>query len=307
MKGTVVSVFGNLCKVQDQEKNIFSCNTKGAFKVKRETLSNPVVVGDKVFFKIESEKTGVIEDIEKRKNYVIRKAINATKEKQLLVSNIDKILIITSVVQPRFVQGFMDRLLANCEAYGIESIIIINKQDVISTAQEKKKNDEVSQLYKNIGYDVLQCSAKENIEIETLASKIRDKTVVCIGQSGVGKSSIINALAEENIMGTAKNSTYNKKGKHTTTFAQMFQKQDICIIDTPGIKQFGFVETEKEELKDYFREFLFFQEKCRFVNCNHIFEPGCAIIDAVKNGEIHENRYRSYAYLFNSEEFIKRY
>lgn len=271
--------------------------------------TNPVAVGDHVEFKFierevdETNKTiGLITNIVDRKNYIIRKSPNLSKESHIIASNIDQAFLVVTVNFPITTTTFIDRYLASAEAYRISCSLIFNKTDRYNHEQTKHM-EQLIEIYEKIGYRCLKTSAKKNIGLDTLKSWMKNKTNVFSGHSGVGKSTLINSIEPGLNLKTRTISDYHQTGKHTTTFSEMFEMSfGGYIIDTPGIKGFGMLEMEKEEISHYFPEMFRLLEKCQFYNCTHTHEPGCEVKKQVQEGEIAESRYLSYLGLLNTDE-----
>lgn len=304
MKGTVIKTTGSWYRVKDEKNVVHNCRIKGKFRIKGIKSTNPIAVGDIVDFEIVDEENKVINAIHDRKNYIIRKSTNLSKQTHIIATNIDQALLIVTLAQPRTPLGFIDRFLATAEVYDIPIKIIINKADLATNEQFET----FKSIYEPIGYDCLVTSATNNIGLGELKKILTNNTSLLSGHSGVGKSSLINAIEPSLNIKTSTVSNYNEKGKHTTTFAEMFELSfGGNIIDTPGIRSFGVVDVEKEELWHYFKEIFEIGQHCRFHNCQHINEPHCAVKAAVENDEICFTRYENYLHLYNDENFEKDY
>lgn len=277
------------------DKEVTRCKIKGNFRTKGFVATNPVAVGDRVDFLIQKEEnTGLITKIHERKNYIIRKSINLSHKAHIIATNIDLAVLLVTVKMPETHNIFIDRFLVSAEAYDIPVQIVFNKIDLYSDADNEKMEEWIT-LYEKIGYPCLKISALQKTNIEYFKSILKDKSTVISGNSGVGKSTLINAIEPTFSLKTASISDYHKKGKHTTTFSEVFPLNfGGYIIDTPGIKGFGLVDLEEENLATYFPEMLQLQNDCKFYNCTHTHEPGCKVVEAVKAGEIAESRYKSY-------------
>ncbi len=301
MKGLVIKSTGSKYLVKSGEQ-IIDCLLKGKIRLEGRKTTNPIAVGDIVEIEMDKNNEYSIIKIEARKNYIIRKSINLSKQSQILASNLDQAVIIATLVAPRTSLGFIDRFLVTAEAYHIPAKIIFNKCDLLDE-ESRIIQQNIIQIYSNIGYSCYEVSATENIGIRELEAIFKDKTTLITGHSGVGKSSFINTLQPGFNLKTGKISSAHLKGMHTTTFAELFSLDfGGYIIDTPGIKELGLVEMKKEELGHYFPEIRQFMSKCKFNNCLHINEPKCAVIQAVENGAISEERYQSYFGMLNGEE-----
>lgn len=301
MKGLVIKSTGSKYLVKSGDE-IFECLLKGKIRLEGRKTTNPVAVGDIVEVEKDKNNEYSIVKIEARKNYIIRKSINLSKQSQILASNLDQAIIIATLVAPRTSLGFIDRFLVTAEAYHIPAKIIFNKCDLLDEKSRGIQQD-IIQIYSDIGYTCYEVSATENIGIRELEIVFKDKTTLITGHSGVGKSSFINALQPQLNLKTGRISSAHLKGMHTTTFAELFIMDfGGYIIDTPGIKELGLVEMKKEELGHYFPEIRKYMADCKFNNCLHINEPKCAIIKAVEDGNISEERYKSYFGMLNGEE-----
>jgi ribosome biogenesis GTPase len=305
MTGIVTKSTGSWYWVRTQDHKQYRCRIRGKFRIKGIKSTNPVTVGDHVDFELEENtNTGIITNIHKRKNYIVRKSVNLSKQTHIIASNIDLAFLMVTIDNPPTFTSFIDRFLATAEAYDIEVILLFNKIDLNDEKRNKIKENLVK-IYKNIGYTCLEISATENINIEKVKDLMLDKVSMFSGHSGVGKSTLINAIAPNLKLKTAEISLQHKQGQHTTTFAEMFTietEPESYIIDTPGIKGFGVVDFETNEIGDYFREFFKLKHNCKFNNCLHVNEPDCAIKNALENNLIATSRYRSYLQLLNGED-----
>ncbi len=308
-KGIVIKSTGSWYTVKQEDGSNIECKIKGKFRIKGIKSTNPIAVGDHVEFKvsktIEDDKNthiGLIIRIIDRKNYIIRKSTNLSKQSHIIAANIDQAFLVVTVNFPITTTTFIDRFLASAEAYRIPCTLIFNKIDRYNPEQILTMN-KLIELYESIGYRCLTTSAKKKIGLDTLQSWMENKTNVFSGHSGVGKSTLINAIEPNLNLKTKEISDYHQTGKHTTTFSEMFDLSfGGYIIDTPGIKGFGMLDMEKEEIGHYFPEIFKRLEKCQFYNCTHVHEPGCEVKNAVANGEISESRYFSYIGLLDGEE-----
>lgn len=293
--GRVVRSTGSWYAVRQNDGSITQCKLKGKFRIKGIRTTNPIAVGDVVeFFVDEKTGTGVIKNIRKRENYVIRKATKLSKAAHIIAANVDQAVLIVSLTKPRTSTGFIDRFLVTAEAYHIPSTIVFNKWDLYDD-ELKKVLDEYIDVYSKAGYNCLVTSAKEHYNVDKLKEILKDKISLLSGHSGVGKSALINAIDPSLNLKEGEISKYHEKGKHTTTFAEMFSLAfGGFIIDTPGIKEFGLVGFDKYELGQRFPEFRARMTECRFNDCLHRSEPGCAVREAVENGEISRFRYKNY-------------
>ena len=303
MRGIVTKSTGSWYSVFYEEVETIECRLKGKFRIKGIKSTNPVAVGDFVNFEFEEGKeTGVINKILERKNYIIRKSVNLSKQTHIIAANIDIAFLMVTIDNPPTFPGFIDRFLATAEAYSIKAILLFNKLDSYSDEQLDKLAL-LDDIYTEIGYECIAISATKNIGVDEVKELMKNKTTMFSGHSGVGKSTLINAIEPNLNLKTAEVSKQHKQGMHTTTFAEMFKLSfGGFIIDTPGIKGFGVVDFEPEEITDYFPEFFRLKSNCKFSNCKHINEPKCAIKEAVENGEIAYSRYNSYLQIIEGDE-----
>lgn len=284
------------------DNTVHLCRLKGKIRLEGRKTTNPIAVGDVVDFELENNNEANIIKIHPRKNYIIRKSINLSKQSQIIASNLDQAVLIATLVSPRTSLGFIDRFLITAEAYRIPAKIIFNKCDLLNEELleiQKKTID----IYKKIGYECYEVSSYDPKQIKDLQNLFKDKLTLIAGHSGVGKSTFINALEPTLTIKTGEISAAHAKGMHTTTFAELHPLSfGGSIIDSPGIKELGLVEMKKEEVGHYFPEIRDRMNGCKFNNCIHVNEPKCAIIEAVKNGEISEERYISYLGILSGEE-----
>jgi ribosome biogenesis GTPase / thiamine phosphate phosphatase len=304
LEGTVYRSTGSWYEVKTADHVFFKCRLKGKFKIKGLKVTNPIAVGDIVSFEIEpgSPDQGVINDIAPRKNYIIRKSVHKTEHAHLLASNIDYLVFIFSLHSPKTSLGFLDRFLVSADAYSIPVIILFNKIDLCDST-ELKTCKALAAYYEKIGYETLLISVETQKGIKAVEKKIKGKTVLFAGHSGVGKSSLLNMLDPELDLATNEISDFAQKGVHTTTFAEMFDlKNDIRIIDSPGIKELGLIDIKTNEICHFFPEFRDLLGECKFHNCAHVNEPHCAIKEAVENEKIAYSRYQSYLSMYFNED-----
>lgn len=288
---------------------MIECKIKGNFRIKDIKSTNPIAVGDYVAFRLDepdeedtTKPVGLISEIFDRKNYIVRKSPNLSKQSHIIAANIDQAFLVVTVNYPITTPTFIDRFLASAEAYRIPCTLIFNKIDRFNQEQIKHL-DQLIEVYENIGYRCLKTSTKKNIGLDTLKKWMTGKVNVFSGHSGVGKSSIINKIEPGLNLKTKEISEYHLSGQHTTTFSEMFELSfSGYIIDTPGIKGFGMLDMEKEEIGHYFPEIFKRLEKCQFYNCTHTHEPGCEVKKAVIENEIAESRYYSYLGLLETDE-----
>jgi len=302
-KGIVVRSTGSFCTVRFSESDISECRIRGKFRISGVRTTNPIAVGDIVEVEFsEKDATGSICKISERKNYIIRKSTNLSKQSHIIAANIDHAYVITTLAYPRTSTGFIDRFLVTTEAYRIPATVIINKHDLYTDILEEELAERLS-IYENAGYRCLVVSAKNGYNMDKLRQYTKNGISLMAGHSGVGKSAIINALNPTLQIKTGEISSVHLKGKHTTTFAEMHElTEGGFIVDTPGIKEFGLIDFEPDELTHFFPEMFKLLPHCRFYNCTHYHEPGCAVIKAVEEGEIHYERYKNYLNILNNVE-----
>ena len=294
MKGLVIKSTGSWYDVKTDKGEIVKCRVRGKFKLKGIKVTNPVAVGDIVHFDIIDDGTGIIHKIEPRTNYLIRLSTRKTAHGHILAANIDQAVLIATVTFPRTSLGFIDRYLVAAESFRIPQLLVFNKSDMWDE-DILEYVDELREIYTGIGVDFLTMSAVTGDNLDLFREKLKGKISLIAGHSGVGKSTILNKLAPHINQKVAEVSTFANKGTHTTTFAEMFElEKNTYVIDTPGIKEFGFIDIYDGEISHFFPEMRKFLGKCRFNNCTHIHEPGCSVIEAVRNGEIAISRYESY-------------
>lgn len=302
MKGIVLKSTGSWYSVMTDEGILSNCRLKGQFRIQGIRTTNPVAVGDKVVFELENNKdTGVITGIEPRTNYIIRRSINLSKTAHILASNIDRLYIVASIMLPRTSTGFIDRLLVTAEAYHIPASVIFNKTDIY-TVEAQQLCEKLMALYSSLGYPSYAVSALTGMGVDALRDQLKGKVNLFSGHSGVGKSALINTIDSQLTIKTGEISSYHNKGMHTTTFAEMHPLTfGGFMIDTPGVKEFGLVHFESREIAERFPEFRALLHNCRYNNCTHVHEPGCAVKMALDKGEIDSGRYRNYLGLLNDE------
>lgn len=300
-KGRVIKSTGSFYAVQN-EQGIFNCRLKGNIRLKNYKFTNPVVVGDIVDFHKTEDKEGIIESIHERKNYIVRKSVNLSKQAHILAANIDLAILMVTLSEPKTYPEFIDRYLVTAEAYHIPAAIIFNKVDLHDESMDEEL-DELFELYSALEYSCYKIAANDSNSLDGVKDLFRDKTTLISGYSGVGKSTLINQLDPHLDLKTEKISEQHKSGKHATTFAEMHQIKDLgYIIDTPGIKGLGVLSIQKEELSHYFLEMRSLLPNCKFNNCVHIDEPCCAIKKALDMGEIQPSRYKSYLGIYYEDE-----
>ncbi len=303
MQGLVIKSTGSWYQVHAEDGLNYDCRIKGKFRIKGIQTTNPIAVGDLVNFEMEPNSgNGVIDTLHERKNYIIRKSINLSKQAQIIAANLDQAFLVVTLVSPRTSLGFIDRFLATAEAYRIPSTLIFNKLDLFNEAGLEVLDD-YKAIYEKIGYPCYAVSALEGTNMQQLEDLLKGKTTLFSGHSGVGKSSLINVLLPGRDIKTGEVSESSDKGQHTTTFAEMHTLPfGGYLIDTPGIRELGIFDIRPEELGHYFREIRDYMHGCKFHNCRHVNEPGCAVLKAVENGEIEISRYESYLSIFHGNE-----
>lgn len=301
-KGLVIKSTGSWYSVRMDTGQTYECRIQGKFRIKGIKSTNPVAVGDRVGVKIGKDDAHVIVAIEERKNYLVRKSINLSKQTHILASNIDRALLIATINYPQTTTVFIDRFLVSARAYGIPVTIVFNKFDAY-TDKDKEQLAYLLDIYESIGYNCIITSAKESKNIKKVSDILKDQVTVLIGHSGVGKSTLINKIDPSLDLKTGAISDIHKQGKHTTTFAEMFDLElGGSIIDTPGIRGYGLINMEKEELYHFFPEIFKESHNCKFHNCTHVHEPKCAVKEAVEEGRISSSRYESYLSMMNEDE-----
>ncbi len=305
MTGTVYKSTGSWYTVKTMNGKFYECRIKGRFRLQGIKSTNPIAVGDIVEFQLETKnntETGIINRIEERKNHIVRKSVNLSKQTHIIASNIDQVFLLVTIDNPPTLTSFIDRFLVTAEAYSIKTVLLFNKVDVYNedTMFEVKY---LKSIYAKIGYECIEISAETGYNIDKVKSLMLGKVSMFSGHSGVGKSTLVNAIEPSLNLKTKQISEQHMQGQHTTTFAEMFDLSfDAKIIDTPGIKGFGVVDMEKEEVGDYFPEFFAIKHECKFNNCLHIHEPKCAVKQALENDEIAYSRYRSYLQILEGED-----
>ena len=282
--------------------NIFyKCRIKGKLRLHNSKSTSPVVVGDRVSFilDIENNSQGIIIEVQKRRNHIIRKSVKLSKQFQVIASNIDQIYLIITLNYPITFTQFIDRILVTAEAYRIPLNLVFNKMDIYSSS-EKNEIKKLKKIYELIGYKCYKISALNKDSVNKVSKSMKNKVNMIIGHSGVGKSTLINTISPNLMIKTSNISDLHKQGQHTTTYSEMFDLSDkIKIIDTPGIKGFGLVDMDSNEIKNYFPEFKNLNGNCKYNNCLHLNEPNCAVINALNLNKISESRYKSYLNLID--------
>jgi ribosome biogenesis GTPase len=312
-KGLVIKTTGSWFAVENEQGEVFECKVKGNFRIKGIKSTNPVAVGDVVRFSVLKDpenlfdkKRGWITSIEDRKNYIIRRSINLSKQSHIIAANIDQAILIVTIAWPVTTTTFIDRFLASAEAYRIPVLLVFNKIDMYS-AEQNTKVEQLISIYSSIGYKCLKTSAKNKTGLIEFKTAIKNKINVINGHSGVGKSTLINILEPELNLKTAEISDSHKTGKHTTASSAMYKLSfGGYIIDTPGIKGFGMLDMESWEISHYFPEIFKLSKQCQYNNCSHTHEPGCAVKEAVEKGEIAESRFISYLGLLEGDDKYRK-
>jgi ribosome biogenesis GTPase len=294
-KGVVLKSTGSRYRVIFGEGIILECSIKGKLRIKELRTTNPIAVGDNVLFEIDKKNnTGIITEVLDRRNYILRKASNLSKHSQIIAANIDQVFLMITIILPETPVEFIDRFLITAEAYRVPAKIIINKTDLYEE-DELAKMEYLESMYSKIGYECIRLSLYDMTNLETLKLLMKGKISLISGNSGVGKTTLLNSFNPALNLKTAEISDYHKQGKHITTFPEMHQMPfGGFVIDTPGIKGFGVVDMERNEIYHFFREIFRVSKECRFNNCLHLDEPGCAVRSAVENGGIDFLRYKSY-------------
>jgi len=302
MKGLVIRNTGSWYQVKTEDDSVINCKIKGNFRLKGIRSTNPVAVGDYVQIITNREGTAFISEIEDRKNYIIRRSSNLSKQSHIIAANLDQCFLIVTANYPETSTIFIDRFLASAEAYRIPVKLLFNKMDCYNE-EELHYVEGLTSLYTHIGYPCYKVSARTGAGLELLKAEMADKVTLFSGNSGVGKSTLINAILPESNAKTGDISAYHNKGTHTTTFSEMFPiGNGGYLIDTPGIKGFGTFDMEQEEVGHYFKEIFKYSARCKYNNCTHVHEPGCAVRTAVEQHLISESRYTSYLNMLEDKE-----
>lgn len=310
-EGLVIRTTGSWYRVLLADGGLLDCRLRGNYRLRGNKQTNPVAVGDNVLFERQDDGTGVIHEVQDRRNYIVRRATKLSKQTHVIAANIDLLCIVATLGLPRTSTGFIDRLLVTAEAYHIPACIIFNKCDLLVDEELRAIQDELSALYRKVGYPVLEVSALKGTGLDAVKEMIAGKTVLFSGHSGVGKSALLNAISPGLGLKVGQISDWSLKGKHTTTFAEIFPVQistnqaivQSCnLIDTPGIKEFGMVDFTPQELSHFFPEMRAVLHDCHFANCTHRHEPQCAVKAAVEDGRISEERYHNYLNIIDDVE-----
>jgi len=301
-KGLVLKSTGKWYEVKGEDGLVYQCQVRGKIRLEGRSTTNPVAAGDIVYFDIEAENEGSISKIEPRKNYIIRKSVNLSKEAQIIAANLDKAMLVVTITRPQTTAGFIDRFLVTADAYDVPVTIVFHKMDQYDE-EELEELEELQSVYTSIGYNCLNTSVVTGEGLDDLKAELSDKITLISGHSATGKSSLINHFIPGKDLRIGDVSEASNKGQHTTTFAEMHELPfGGYIVDTPGIKGFGLVDIPKDELHHHFIEFFALLPECKFHNCLHMNEPGCAVLKAVEAGELSDSRYNSYISMYNDEE-----
>jgi ribosome biogenesis GTPase / thiamine phosphate phosphatase len=301
-KGVILKSTGSSYKVLLSGGNVIDCSVKGKLRIKELRITNPIAVGDNVRLEFDKKNnSGIITEVLDRRNYILRKATNLSKHSQIIAANIDQVFLMITIIRPETPVEFIDRFLITAEAYRVEAKIIINKTDLYGD-DEIAKMEYLEALYSRIGYECIRLSLKDLTNLEYLRLQMKDKTSLISGNSGVGKTTLLNLFDPKLNLKTAEISDYHKQGKHITTFPEMYHMPfGGFVIDTPGIRGFGVVDMERNEIYHFFREIFKASKNCRFNNCLHLDEPECAVRAAVEKGDIDFLRYRSYLNIMDGD------
>ena len=310
MTGIVYKSTGSWYQVKSKDGFFYKCRIKGKFRIKGIKSTNPIAVGDNVIFDLEKkgdEEIGVIKKILDRENFIVRKSVNLSKQTHIIAANVDLVFLLITIDNPPTFTTFIDRFLVSTRSYRIDTVLVFNKID----AYEIEQRAEIlylKDIYEAIGYRCLEVSATKNKNVDKIKELMEGNTSMFVGHSGVGKTTLVNAVAPNLDLKTKEISDQHNQGKHTTTFAEMFDLDfNASIIDTPGIKGFGIVDIDKYELGDYFPEFFEMKQYCKFNNCLHLKEPKCAVKEALETEEISWSRYKSYLQILEGEEESEHY
>ncbi len=302
-EGIVMRSTGSWYEVRTENQQLVKCRLRGKVKLQDKKVNNPIAVGDHVLYELEpAQETGIIAEILPRDNYIIRQSVHKSAFSHILAANLDQAVLIVTLTFPRTSLGFIDRFLVTAESFRIPVVIVFNKMDLF-TDEGLAYQQELMDLYNSLSYTCIQTSTVTQANVALLREAIRGKKSLLAGHSGVGKSSLLNSIAPDLKLRTGEVSSFANKGTHTTTFAEMFEiETDTFIIDTPGIKELGLVDTEPWEISHYFPEMRDRLGDCRYHNCTHVHEPGCAVLEAVETGAIAESRYISYLSMLENDD-----
>ena len=303
-KGVVICATGSWYDVLAEDGSTCKCRIRGRMRLKGVRSTNPVVVGDEVLYTAEGDDF-VIEELVPRRNYIIRRASNLSKESHIIAANIDRAMLVVTLASPRTAPEFVDRFLITCEAYSIPATILLAKIDL--AAENREEVDAFRAVYESAGYEVVEISAKFGTGLDRVKELVAGRTTLVAGNSGVGKSTLIGALEPTLDVRTGEISQSHHKGRHTTTFSTMYPLTGGgSIIDTPGVKGFGLIDIEDAELARYFPDMMRYAPECRYYNCTHVHEPGCAVVKAVEQGEIAYSRYESYLKILDEDDKYRK-
>ena len=308
MKKGIVYRSTGIWHLVKSENYFYNCRIKGKLRLENSKSTSPVAVGDNVSFilEIKNNNQGIIIEVKKRRNHIIRKSVKLSKQVQIIASNIDQIFLIVTLNYPITFTQFIDRILVTAEAYKIPLNLVFNKMDLYSSS-EKNEIEILKKTYELIGYKCLKISALDIVSVKKVSSLMNKKVNMIIGHSGVGKSTLINSISPNLSIKTSEISNLYKQGQHTTTYSEMYDlNNDIKIIDTPGIKGFGLVDMNSNDIGDYFPEFLKLKENCKYNNCLHLNEPNCEVLNALKNKKISDSRYKSYLNLIDESSIYRK-
>ena len=302
-EGLVIKSTGSWYTVIDSNKTEYNCKIRGKFRIKGIKSTNPIAVGDYVYFTFdEKENIGIINKIKPRKNYIVRKSVNLSKQLHIIAANIDVAFLMITLKEPQTSSEFIDRILVTSEAYKIPTILLFNKVDILND-EEKEILEYYKMIYTIAGYKCIEIVANKGVNVDLVKAEMKDKTSVVIGHSGVGKSTLINNIEDDLLARVSEISEYHKSGMHTTTFAEMFELGfGGYYIDTPGIKGFGLFDFNKEELHHYFPEIFEKSKECKYYNCTHTHEPGCAVKQAIEDEELSKERYYNYLSIYHGDD-----
>ena len=306
MKGKVLKSTGSWYNIlEDDTRRVYECRVRGKLKLKGVMTTNPIAVGDIVIFDEDEageDGQGIISDIVPRINYVIRKSVHKEQHAHILAANVDQAMLMVTLSMPRTSMGFIERFLVNTESFRIPAILVFNKMDLLDEETEKQQEEWIA-IYESVGFECLSISAKHGDRIPEVVSRLMGKVTLLAGHSGVGKSTLVNHISPEVSQQIKEISDFSLKGQHATTFAEMFEiAENSFLIDTPGIKELGIIDMEPWEVSHYYPEMRTILGECRFNNCLHLTEPGCAVKEAVSKGEIQELRYKSYQSIMEDED-----
>ncbi len=307
-EGLVIRTTGSWYRVLSADTEPIDCRLRGNYRLRGSKQTNPVAVGDRVLFEMQADGTGLIHEVQDRRNYIVRRATKLSKQTHVIAANIDLLCIVATLGLPRTSTGFIDRLLVTAEAYHIPAAILFNKSDLLANDELRAMQHDLSHLYRSIGYPVLEISALTGSGLDEVKQLIGGKTVLFSGHSGVGKSALLNALSPSLGLKVGSLSDWSLKGRHTTTFSEIFPlptahyQLPTYLIDTPGIKEFGMVDFNRQELSLFFPEMRAVLPECHFANCTHRHEPGCAVLQAVADGRISAERYHNYLSILEDVE-----